>query len=710
MAGMDTMAARLAGVLAAVGPPVAVVGVWRDVVMNHPVLAVVLLGGYETLVAMLFFAGKIATELQKRWQERIVNRLDRALGQRFTRFDKRYREFVLGSLRFIDLKGLATVGFYTPELDEVFVDVSLAFREPNQASGSLLAALPSEVTDRHSIGDFLDRPQPVVLAVIGAPGSGKTTLLRHTARQLCRAHRGRRRTVPILLYLRDHVTAITSTPDAALPELARGTLGRYRADEPEGWFEQRLHDGDCLVLLDGLDEVARPADRRGVASWVERQIRQYPKNDFVITSRPQGYLTARIDGAAVLQVRNFTDEQVTRFVQSWYLAVERHSTGATGDDVRLRAESAADDLLRRLNGAPALYDLTVNPLLLTMIATVHRYRGALPGSRADLYGEICQVMLWRRQEAKNLPIAPSGDKKEALLCGLAFTMMQRQVRDLPRTDVLAEITPALRRMPRKLTAEEFLTDIASNGLLIERESGLYSFAHQTFQEYLAATHIRDKGLPNVLVEAVDDVWWRETTLLYTARSDADPIVRACLASSSITALSLAFDCAEQDSELAPELRDRLFKLLGSVFDSGTDPERRRLVAGVLLTRHLVTSSEPATVAASALSPSPPAFTSCTGRTPRASTPGVPRTENSTRSRSLVYAKVMPSRSYPGSTASSVAILPTACRTGQKSTTPRSSACSPNQCPEYHPIASGWNPIASTANPSCGPQPVPTTPT
>ncbi len=512
--------------------------------------------------------------MQERWQERIVNRLDRTLGQRLSRFDKRYREFMLGSLRFIDLKGLATAGFSTPELDEVFVDVSLAFREPNQASGGLLAVLPAEVTDRHSIRDFLDRPQPVVLAVIGAPGT------------LCRAHQGRRRTTPILLYLRDHVTTIASTPDVALPELVRGTLGRYGPDEPDGWFEQRLHDGDCVVLLDGLDEVARPEDRRGVAGWVERHIRQYPKNDYVITSRPQGYLTARIDGAAVLQVRSFTDEQVTRFVQSWYLAIERHSTGATGEDVRLRAESAADDLLRRLNGAPGLYDLTINPLLLTMIATVHRYRGALPGSRVDLYGEICQVMLWRRQEAKKLPIEPNGDKKEALLRGLAFAMMQRQVRDLPRAEIIAEIGPALRRMSRKLTTEEFLADIGSNGLLIERESGLHSFAHQTFQEYFAATHIRAKGLPNVLVDAVDDVWWRETTLLYTARSDADPIVRACLISTSVTALSLAFDCAEQGSELAPELRDRLDDLLASAFASGTDPERRRLIADVLLTRHL----------------------------------------------------------------------------------------------------------------------------
>src|SRR5262249_14018514 len=106
------------------------------------------------------------------------------------------------------------------------------------------------------------------------------------------------------------------------------------------------------------------------------------------------------------------------------------------------------------------------------------------------------------------------------------------------------------------------------------------------QEYLAASHIRDKGLVNVLVNAIDDVWWRETTLLYAARSDADPIVRACLAATNVTALSLAFDCEEQGSELAPELRDRLGTLLADAFDTGTDPDRRRLMAGVLLPRHL----------------------------------------------------------------------------------------------------------------------------
>ena len=112
-------------------------------------------------------------------------------------------------------------------------------------------------------------------------------------------------------------------------------------------------------------------------------IRQYPGNNYVITSRPQGYRSATIESAGVLQVRGFTTEQVSRFVHGWYLAVERHSTGAVGEDITIRARGEADDLLQRLDHAPALYDLTVNPLLHTMIANMHRYRGASPGSRPE---------------------------------------------------------------------------------------------------------------------------------------------------------------------------------------------------------------------------------------------------------------------------------------------------------------------------------------
>ncbi|HEX3785599.1 MAG TPA: NACHT domain-containing protein [Pseudonocardiaceae bacterium] len=587
MAGSsNNWTARVGFVLAILGPPAVATGVWRAFVESHPLVSVGLLLAYEAVLALLRFSGEIAGDLRQRWRQRLVDNIDAALRRQLSHFGARYREAMLNSLRIVDLKGLETSGIYTPELDEVFVDVTLAFRAPNQVPTDLLADLPDDVTDRRSINNFLDLPKPGVLAVVGAPGSGKTTLLRHTARDVCRGRHGRRRTVPILLYLRDHAPTISANFNLNLPELLARSLVPLGVNPPDGWFDRQLRRGNCVVLLDGLDEVARSDQRASVADWVDRQVARYPKNDYVITSRPTGYRQTQVYSATVLQACAFTDQQVSKFIHGWYFAIEKHTTKATGDELKRRAAMAADDLLGRLNNAPALYELTVNPLLLTMIVNVHRYRGVLPGSRARLYHEICQVMLGLRQEAKKLTMDMDGDRKEVLLRGLAYAMMRAKTRDMSKADLLAELKPALRRMSRDLTAESFLADIASNGLLLERENGLYSFAHLTFQEYLAAMHIRDKSLVRVLTEAVNDDWWRETTLLYTAHTDADPIVHACLKSASVTAISLAFDCTEYETELAPELRDYLDDLLKLVFAPDTNPELRRLMAGVLVTRHL----------------------------------------------------------------------------------------------------------------------------
>jgi hypothetical protein len=577
---------RAGWLLAFTGPVAAVTAMWQRLAGSDRIVAVIVGLAAEIGLAITAFAKNVMAEIVSRWQKRLANYLDTTIIRIFSRFEKRYRVFVLAGLRYIDLKGLTTVGFFTPELDEVFVDVSLALRAPHQVPAGLLADLSADVKERLTLEELLDHAAPVVLAIIGVPGSGKTTLLRYAARQICKARRGRRRPVPILLYLRDHVTAIVANGSMTLPDVLRTTLGDVGKREPPGWFEQRLNEGDCVVMLDGLDEVAHQEDRRKVSSWVERQIQQYSRNDFVITSRPHGYRVASIEGATVLQVRGFTTDQVARFVRGWYLAVERRNTNEDIENFTAPAETGANDLLQRLRSSPGLYDLTVNPLLLTMIANVHRYRGALPGSRVELYDEICQVMLWRRQEAKKLEIQLTGAKKELLLRDLAYTMMDRRLRDLKRKEVLVAIKRTLRRVSKDVTAEDFLADVSSNGLLIERESELYSFAHHTFQEYLAAEHMRQKGVHKILAKTVDDVWWRETALLYTARADGDPIVEACLESGTITALALAFDCADQTSELAPELRDRLDELLGTASAPDTDPERRRLIAGVLLTRHL----------------------------------------------------------------------------------------------------------------------------
>jgi predicted NACHT family NTPase len=90
-----------------------------------------------------------------------------------------------------------------------------------------------------------------------------------------------------------------------------------------------------------------------------------------------------------------------KFIDSWYLANEIVSSGHKNDawsptpcQGRSRGTTKA---ARTQSGYPRL---AVNPLLLTMVCMVHRYHGALPGSRSQLYGEICQVLLERWRQAR----------------------------------------------------------------------------------------------------------------------------------------------------------------------------------------------------------------------------------------------------------------------------------------------------------------------
>jgi hypothetical protein len=454
--------------------------------------------------------------------------------------------------------------------------------------GDPLGDVPASVTERHSIWDFLDRPNRVLLAIVGGPGSGKTTLLRHTARRLCGRRRPRR--LVVLLYLRDHAAAIAADPGITLAALLRTRLPRdLAATEPGRWFESRLAGGDCVVLLDGLDEIAEADHRKAVVDWVEHQVPSCPKCSFVVTSRPHGYEANPLNGFAVLQTRRLTDEQVRRFVHSWYLTAEKHSTNANTTDVATQAEENAADLLDRLRRTPALLDLTHNPLLLTMIANVHRYRGALPGSRADLYKEICEVLLWRRHETKGLRPQVRGDQQIAVVRELAFHMMLQRQRDLPYTDVLSVFNNVLPRYSSTVTAVDFLTEVGKNGLLIERENGSYAFTHLTFQEYLAAAHIHESRQPEILTSVVGDPWWRETILLYAAQTDATPVVEACLTADTSPALALAFDCAATARALDPECRHWLDVLMSEGIATAADPARRRLLAGVMVVRQLHTA-------------------------------------------------------------------------------------------------------------------------
>ncbi|GAA1718291.1 hypothetical protein GCM10009745_78850 [Kribbella yunnanensis] len=571
----------------AVGPPAVLSGWLSEKIRDNVLLSILVLIFYWIFVGVVRVLLRLGREVTDLWIPRAAAAVDRRFSAIVNSYRSRYLDQLLASVRDIELLGMTTQGEFSLRLRQVYVDVSLA-SSPSTAHAPFVGR-EIQGGERRSLDSFLSTKEPSVYAIIGGPGSGKTTLLRRTAMMLGERRRGRR-SLPLLLYLRDHVQEIVSNPGVTVPQLLADVTwlkGMVTAD----WFERCLERGRCVVMLDGLDEVAVEDHRQLTSQWVRQQVTRYPENHFILTSRPYGYHANPVSGADILQVRRFTSDQIFKFVHAWYLAIESRSRDTDDEHTRDIATASADDLLRRMRSQPALYDLAANPMLLTMIANVHKYRGALPGSRAALYGEMCDLLLHRRQEAKNIQLGTGlkTEQRAKVVRQLAMAMMSREVRDIRLSTASELIGPSLARIPRGPQPDEFLDALTKSGLFIEREVGTYAFAHQTLQEYLAATEIRDHLDGTTLPAVVDNAWWRETILLWAADADASPVVAACLASGSVDALALAYDCAEEAREVDGELRQRLDALLYAEPPDNEATARaahRQLMAAVRTSRSL----------------------------------------------------------------------------------------------------------------------------
>ncbi len=245
--------------------------------------------------------------------------------------------------------------------------------------------------------------------------------------------------IPILLYLREIRDEITNL-NLSLEELIKQNLVKLEINDkplnpPTSWLSTNLRKNRFLVMLDGLDEVADKNQRQQVRDWVDSQMKKYPDTTFIITSRPNGYreLEQKNQSVFELEVQPFNREQIQDFLHSWYLQTEIMSNAGTNDEgVQQEAKKQADKLINSIQDSQnsrAIAAMAVNPLLLTMIATVHRRGKNLPKERVELYKEICEILLGKRQRAKNISDGLTALQKQSVLQKLALKLMQKNVRE-----------------------------------------------------------------------------------------------------------------------------------------------------------------------------------------------------------------------------------------------------------------------------------------
>lgn len=495
-----------------------------------------------------------------------------------------------------------------------------------------------------TIPDALNRHKRLV--IIGDPGSGKTTLLAYLALTYARTLRDGADTVqtrlqlnetkhlPILLPLRDlgrHLLAAhkDSSKDGAaiLLNYLREYYQAQTIHLPEDFFANALEQGRAVLLLDGMDEVAEKSLRQRVARLIEKFVQRYGqeeieddkgekqiilKNRFIVTSREVGYEgAARIgENFGLAKVRDFNRDEVRAFVRDWTRAVETTLAGNESPELLRLAEEQASKLVAAIEGNTRVSELAVNPLLLTVIALVHRYRATLPDRRSELYEEAIEVLLGHWDEAKGLETEvtlggralDSGDRR-SLLEPVAFWMHEQRVREIELDQLREILLPAFNNGDAASAAKTFESFIRlineRSGLLIERGVGAYSFAHLTFQEYLTARAVADRAdAVKYVVKRLPDPWWREVILLTAGylstqgKRRVSELIRATINADPKTEpdsepchhLILAGEClldagsARVEGEVITELKARLQKDADLPFKKENRPQTLRKIA------------------------------------------------------------------------------------------------------------------------------------
>ena len=344
--------------------------------------------------------------------------------------------------------------------------------------------------------------------------------------------------------------------------------------------------------------------RERIARLIEQFVARYPEPRYIVTSRIVGYEgAARISAEfGLAKVSDFSPAEVRQFVRDWTRVVE--TTLARDDSVGIirLADTQAERLIAAIESNARVAELAVNPLLLTVIALVHRYRANLPERRSELYEEAVEVLLGNWDAAKpgmktEFSIGEikldSGDRR-SLLEPVAFWMHEREQREIELDDLRPLLTPTFENLttnqPRaaQKAVDKFLQIINErSGILVERGIGVYSFAHLTFQEYLAARALADhKDALTFSVEKLPDPWWREVILLQAGylstqgKRRVSELIDAILTADKATEpephhhLLLAAEClfdvgpARVEGDLLGKARARLTEQAEAPFEKG----------------------------------------------------------------------------------------------------------------------------------------------
>jgi len=396
-------------------------------------------------------------------------------------------------------------------------------------------------------------PQHPVAVILGEPGSGKSTLLRWLALRMATASLSPNRTlpdeslpaqVPFLIRLHDYAASLHKDAQT-LKQFVVAQVSQIHPNAPPKLLDE-LARGRCLVLFDGLDEVANAGTRRVVTDAVSSFIAEYTGvgsethqyNRFLLTSRIVGYEPRALARYAHYTLLELNDQQIWQLLLNRYTAIECYLAMSARGMQDLTAEERAaahkagaaqrDHFMRMLQSSPGLRQLASNPLALTMMALLQASGRTLPAHRLELCQMLTRTLLdtWNQESGRAMFSAGELPLAELLLSTFAYRL-HTHAPALSASEVIAITRQTMAefygRQGQEVTEDTILQFIetlrSSSGLFVEVGEQLFCFANSTFQDYFVARYLLRKPreeLEQFALEHSQQDVWREPLLLLNA--------------------------------------------------------------------------------------------------------------------------------------------------------------------------------------------------
>lgn len=452
--------------------------------------------------------------------EQAVEVVGGASSERHAQIREAYLDWLRQSCNSVELLGLDLGQSADIDLEHVYVP-AVTDRDVSAAPHAMESAKKGPFLLLEALGHS-------PLYVPGHAGSGKSTFCRWVARVVAEGrvpdHLGFpvpddmaafRETLParlvgklpILCRLRDwasYPALLTGQgwTRARLESSLSGWLDKTTPGELTGSaFLKELSAGNCLLILDGVDEVPeRIRDQFGMDHWPQDNLMvgladampvwRAAGNWLLLTSRPANGPSAeqqRSLGLQTAEIAELPTELQALFVRRWFEVVQP-----------ARAEALSDGLWREMDAVGQIGVIRGNPMLLAALCAIYAHGARLPRDVLTLYDTVIQQVLCKRFKADH-------ETARHRLAAIAFGMHGHGDGATPAAEVSKD---QLDRILARFTGKDLATDDGFNavqeirqgllersGLLLSRGGGRVVFYHLSFQEFLAAEWLNRRSPP-----------------------------------------------------------------------------------------------------------------------------------------------------------------------------------------------------------------------